>query len=194
VSHDDRPGKTFLCRRREQLDAQLLAPLSNETAGVSLSAIFFVYKKIDSSQLTLQLMRPCRERLAVALAACCICLGGCRQEPTHQFPVSGTVRFQGQPLDQGRIQFDPASDDIGTFSGAKIQDGKYSIPAESGLAPGNYRIRISSAEPAAEKPLEAPGESGTPAKDRIPAKYNAETTLKAEVKRDVDNKIDFDLQ
>src|SRR5687768_3847834 len=112
---------------------------------------------------------------------------GCAAKEPSQFPVSGTVTLKGQPLDQGTIQFDPTAPEQGTFSGVGIQAGKYSIPAENGLAPGTYRVRISSAEPGPVVEQAAPGESGPPAKDRIPTKYNVETTLQAEVTKDKPN-------
>lgn len=128
--------------------------------------------------------------IALSLSAL-VC--GCGEKAANQFAVSGSVTYLGQPLDQGSIQFEPAADQP-TFSGAPIEAGKYLLPSENGLAPGVYRVRISSAAPVAAAPVAAPGESGPPAKDRIPAKYNAETTLQAEVKKDGENKFDFDLR
>lgn len=90
--------------------------------------------------------------------------------------VQGTVTFKNTPLDQGTIQFIPV-DSQGSFSGTSITNGKYSIPAEQGLMPGKYKVVISSGIPNTTATAEeAPGQSiRPPAKERIPAEYNAES-------------------
>ena len=55
------------------------------------------------------------------------------------YPVTGTVTWKGQPLDQGSIQFLP-EDGKGTMVGAEIRDGRYALPDPPGLAPGSYRV------------------------------------------------------
>ncbi len=96
--------------------------------------------------------------------------------------VSGTVKFRGQFLDQGRIEFHPPGDK-GTMSGAVIQNGRYSIPRDKGLEPNTYEVRIFSYDEKAAKVETVPGEPGLGFKERIPLKYNVASTLKAEVKR-----------
>lgn len=108
--------------------------------------------------------------------------------------VSGTVKFQGKPLDRGTIQFHPTDlSGKAQFSGADIVDGQYSVPANKGLVPGKYKVMISSPD-AIEKEESAPGESGPPAKDRIPRKYNADSQEYVEVKSTGENKFDFDIK
>jgi hypothetical protein len=116
---------------------------------------------------------------------------GCSGTDPAGIAVSGMVEFQGKPLDHGTIDFAPTSEQ-GTFSGASITDGHYEIPAENGLKPGNYDVRISSSEggAVAEGP---PGDSTITAKERIPAKFNTATTLKAEVKDDGQQTFDFKI-
>ncbi len=107
-------------------------------------------------------------------------------------PVSGQVMFQGKPLDQGTIAFFPAAGQ-GTFSGGQIKHGQYSVPAEKGLEPGLYEVRISSLEGGPPPTDELPGETTVIPKERIPAQYNSKTTLKAEVKEAGENKLDFTI-
>lgn len=97
--------------------------------------------------------------------------------------VSGTVTFKGQPLDQGRIEFHPPGNQ-GTMSGATIQDGRYEIPRDKGLAPANYEVRIYSYDKKGGNTGtgDVPGEAGLGFKERIAKKYNAASTLKADVK------------
>jgi hypothetical protein len=125
----------------------------------------------------------------VFCAAVAWTLCGCGEPPTGN-PVTGRVTFQGQPLDQGSIEFSPAAGQ-GTVSGGMIRDGQYTIPADSGLEPGLYHVRILSTEGPASRTDEMPGEVKTPPKQRIPVEYNSETTLQAEIKAAGENKFDF---
>jgi hypothetical protein len=113
----------------------------------------------------------------VALPA--ILATGCSSDP--RLAVSGTVKFKGQLLDQGRIEFHPP-DGKGTLSGDVIQNGRYSIPREKGLLPATYEVRIFSYDEKGPKIDAIPGEAGLGFKERIGKKYNTESTLKAEVK------------
>jgi hypothetical protein len=130
----------------------------------------------------------------IACLGCGILLAGCASDPLGRQAVSGTVEFQGQPLDQGRIHFAPVSKGP-TESGATIENGKFKIPRESGLAPGTYKVSVFSYDQKGAKVPsdEVPGDPGnTQFKERIPKKYNAQTTLTVEVKKDESN--DFDLK
>jgi hypothetical protein len=124
---------------------------------------------------------------ALALAGC----GG----SDDRLAVSGTVNFNGSPLDQGSIQFIPTGPG-GTPGGSVITDGKFSIPRERGLRPGKYRVVISSGQPGTKAAPAMPGESGPPAKERIPAEYNARSE-QTPVIREVtagNTALDFDIR
>jgi hypothetical protein len=124
-----------------------------------------------------------------ALMMIAMLLAGCGPQQ-NGLPISGGVTFQGKPLNQGTIQFSPAEGQE-TFSGGSIQDGRYLLSAEHGLAPGKYQVRIYSSEGAASQSDEPPGERVAPFRERIPAPYNSQTTLAAEVKEAGDNTFDF---
>lgn len=117
--------------------------------------------------------------LIVLLASCC---GGCGRLVSSGYSVSGNVTWNGKPLDQGTIQFLPASGQ-GAMVGAEIQDGKYALPNPPGLVAGTYRVRINSLSGAGAGPADIPdAHLGDPnVKERIPAQYNEKTTLEAEV-------------
>src|SRR5262245_38374587 len=95
--------------------------------------------------------------------------------------VSGTVTFKDQPLDQGRIEFHPP-ENKGTMSGAVIENGKYHIPRDKGLTTAIYEVRIYTYEEKGAKAGSVPSEAGLGFKERISKKYNAASTLKADVK------------
>src|SRR5215510_5574230 len=62
-----------------------------------------------------------------------------RSEPT----VTGTVRLEGKPLDNGSIALIPIDGTMGLGGGGGInKDGKYEI--KRGLRPGRYRVEIRS--------------------------------------------------
>jgi len=123
----------------------------------------------------------------------CVLLAGCNSDPLGRQAVSGTVYFHGQPLDQGRVHFVPTSKGP-TESGATIENGKFQIPRDSGLVPGTYKVSVFSYDRKGAKVQseEIPGDPGnTQFKERIAKKYNAETTLTAEVKKGEANNFEF---
>jgi len=111
--------------------------------------------------------------------------------------VSGTVTLDGKPLEKGTIQFAPVAGGQGAAveGGGMIESGKYSIPRDRGLVPGNYHVAIYSGGSGA--PARGPNGPVTggpaPNKETIPTNYNAKTTLKAEVKKGGPNDFQFDL-
>jgi hypothetical protein len=142
--------------------------------------------------------RTCKSRLtqfgvvfgSAAAAIVCLC-GGCNDPSNGRLEVAGSVTLDKVPLDQGVITFyDPAGNH--PSSGAAIVDGTYHLPASKGLLPGDYKVAIDSAD--------ATGETASPVQysmsipvSRIPAKYNGETLLSAEVTSTGANQFDFDL-
>jgi hypothetical protein len=128
----------------------------------------------------------------VLLLACGI-LAGCGGNAGGKLAVSGAVSIKGQPIDEGTINFSPKDNGPGSFAGALIKYGKYSIPAEQGLLPGAYAVRISAPEKQAAKVEEAPGQAGPVAKDRVPPQYNVNSKLEFEVKAGANNQFNFDV-
>jgi hypothetical protein len=72
--------------------------------------------------------------LLFLLAACAGCGSGL-------VTVEGDVTFDGQPVEQGTIVFEPA-DGAGPSAGGSIEAGAYRLSGESGVAPGNKTVRI----------------------------------------------------
>src|SRR5690606_11737998 len=104
--------------------------------------------------------------------------------------------LKGKDLDHGTIQFIPM-DQGNSPSGGVIQNGKYHLQGKQGLRPGKYRVLISSGDAKQPDPAGAPpGESGPPAKERIPPKYNVASEkdpVTVEVKQGQENKFDFPI-
>jgi hypothetical protein len=122
------------------------------------------------------------------------CSGG---NELGRLPVEGTVTFKGQPLEQGTVQIHPQDAANGVQSGARIEQGEFSIAEQHGLPPGSYRVMLfsSDASSQAESSDEPPSESQGPLpKERIPADYNRKSNLVVEVKADADNRYEFTIQ
>lgn len=142
----------------------------------------------------------CYARLlnGLSLSALIICLtagcGGGGNPDLHG--VKGTVTLDGQPLETGTVAFDPEMGTTGPNSGGEIINGSYEIPAASGLKLGSYEVTIRSFRKTGRQ-IPA-GEPAPPdamvdeVAQFIPKKYNAPTTLRAEIKAG-ENTHDFAL-
>ncbi len=135
----------------------------------------------------------------VALAAvAAVALLGCSGKSSTKQPVSGVVTWKGQPLGSGMIRFLPqdAAGGPKTEAVAVIEQGRYAVPRESGLDPGVYRVMVSSPDPKSGQgpPDAAPGDrGGYAAKERIPAKYNAQSKVTFEVRAGGENTFDLNI-
>ncbi|MCA8997235.1 MAG: carboxypeptidase regulatory-like domain-containing protein [Planctomycetaceae bacterium] len=117
---------------------------------------------------------------------------GCgNSDPLNRQAVSGKITLDGQPLNNGTIEFTPVEN--GNPSGASIQNGEFSIPSEKGLPPGDYIVRISASDPN-EKPVEAPGESHEIAPELIPEEYNVKSALRFHVDANMENVFDLNVE
>jgi len=73
-----------------------------------------------------------------------------------------------------------------------IEDGKFTIPAQKGLPPGEYIVRISASNPDAEQ-VRLPGESNQIAAELIPPEFNVDSDVKFTVTLDGDNVFTLDI-
>ncbi len=82
----------------------------------------------------------CRLPLSVLVL---VLAAGCSRGPTR-VAVSGTVTFNGAPVDGGRIMFipeDKASDPLG-FANAPIDNGSFALDASHGPSLGKHKVEI----------------------------------------------------
>jgi hypothetical protein len=108
-------------------------------------------------------------------------------------PVSGTVTLDNEPLAEGTIQFSPQGE-AAVGGGSVIEGGRFSIPRESGLVPGTYAVAVYAGQKKAEQAKGRVVARSGLAKEMIPARFNAQTTLKAEIKEGGSSDLKFDLQ
>ena len=99
--------------------------------------------------------------------------------------ATGTVTFDGQPVANGDILFQPADPQYGPDAG-KIIDGKFTVP----VRPGSRKVVIRAVRmvPGKKGPM---GEDAH--EDYIPANYNDKTTLTADVQPGSKNDFTFPL-
>jgi hypothetical protein len=131
--------------------------------------------------------------LALAVLATLTFTLGCSKGGDGRQAVSGTIKLKGEPIEIGTINFTAKDITVGSSSGALISQGAYSIPAEQGLLPGVYIVRISAGKQTAAAVEAAPGEPGPLAEELVPAEYNANSQLEYVVKADGQNQFDFDI-
>ena len=140
-------------------------------------------------------MRP---RYVCVMTSLLLAAAGCGgSDGLDRQAVTGTVSLDGAPLKEGQIQFFPAANTKEAIAtGARITGGTFSIPRADGPIPGTYTVQITASGGEQAPPEGSDGMPGTgPKHDKelIPAKYNAQTTLKADVKSGEANKFDFPL-
>lgn len=121
---------------------------------------------------------------------------GCGSSTDGRVAVSGEVTLDGQPLDRGTIELHPKSPG-GTMTGGMIANGTFSIAAEQGPKPGSYEVRIFAAGAGTTvDPNEPPGpeSQAKPPAERIPARFNVNSELTAEVGPDGDAGMKFAVE
>jgi hypothetical protein len=140
----------------------------------------------------------CERRLVWLGLGLAVLAVGCGPDYGGRKEIKGVVKLKGQPIDDGTIDFFPASGDQATKSGAQIIKGSYKIPAEFGLLPGKYRVSITAGDgrtrpdAALDQP---PGPTGANivSKDRVPKEYNIESKIDVDVTQKGPNVFDYDI-
>ncbi len=124
--------------------------------------------------------------LGLALAAMAGCGAG-------KAAVSGAVRLDDKPVEDGTISFVPVGTSTAKPAAGKVEGGSYAIPAKQGLTAGSYRVEVRWNRKTGRKVFVPPAPETDEVKEAIPARYNSESELKADLKTG-DNKLDFDLK
>lgn len=135
-----------------------------------------------------------RERFrAVLLFVFLLSSAGCGDGKAR---VRGTVTFDGKPVDHGVISFDPA-DGQGPNTGGEIADGRFDLSGLAEAVPGKKIVRIRAFRPTGRKiesgPPAPPGTLVDELEAFIPAHYNANSTLTAEIVPGKVNEVAFEL-
>ncbi len=115
-------------------------------------------------------------------------LVGCAPSGPPMYTVTGTVTFDGQPVAAGDILFRDATGQTRSYAG-KIVNGEYSFES----SPGSKIVEITAMRDVPGKvDTSNPGEEVPLREQYIPAAYNTETTLTADISAD-SRSADFSL-
>jgi hypothetical protein len=129
-------------------------------------------------------MRAARQRSLAAIGISLLGLMVCVGCGSSQTTIEGNVTFDGKPIEQGSIVFEPA-DRAGSVAGGTIEQGKYRVSLEAGAGPGKKIVRISAVGPTGRKieagPPSPPGQMIDEVSQYIPAVYNDKSTLTVDV-------------
>jgi hypothetical protein len=110
--------------------------------------------------------------------------------------VSGTVLFEGKPVEQGVISLEPV-DGVGPTTGGSITDGKYDLTGDARSTVGDKIVRIYASRATGRKiPAGTPAPPGTMVDEMIqciPKEYNDQSTLKVQITPGRDNTHNFEL-
>ena len=130
-------------------------------------------------------MRP-----VLGLLAVCVCLVvGCSSD-VARVTVKGKVTLDGELIDKGLVEFVPADGKTPSAKGGIILDGQYSAE----IVPGEVIVKITSSEVVGKNKMYDTPDSPTidVLRERIPKKYNEETTLKETIQPG-QKELDFKL-
>jgi hypothetical protein len=120
-------------------------------------------------------------------------LVGCRGERA----VIGTVTFEGEPVAEGTISFEPA-DRNGPTTGGTITGGEFRLINEAAPLPGKQLVRINAGRKTGRQiPAGTPLPAGTmidEIESYIPPMYNATSTLTCEIGAAAEDHVTFDLK
>ncbi len=131
-------------------------------------------------------------RRAVPGVSLCLLLLGCGEGEPSLVPVSGVVTLDGAPLKDATIEFLPPG---GWGSIGRTDDaGRYELlyrARSKGATPGKHTVRISTR-------IEKDADSTNPEiqkgrKESVPARYNTNSTLEAQVEAGGSGELNFDL-
>jgi hypothetical protein len=129
-------------------------------------------------------------------ALACVAAPGCRdaRDPNTCW-VSGSAMYDGQPIVNGLLTFEPENARIGPAC-CKFTDGRFKMRAPK----GGHVVRIEAFQPASPPPANPqdsrpdgkPPAPTEPPVQYLPARYNMASTLRVEVKKSGE-KFTFDL-
>ena len=111
---------------------------------------------------------------------------GCGRAP-EAVVVTGSVTYQGRPIERGKIRFVPREASVTPISGAYISAGKYKVIAKGGVPYGTHKIMIVAHRPTASylrqhgPPTPETEWDQVPKEQYLPARYNAQTELEVTI-------------
>ena len=125
---------------------------------------------------------------------CLLIMAGCTRATDRQ-SLKGTVTLDGAPLAEGSILFLPQPGTKGPTSGGKIAKGLFSISPAGGAFSGKFRVEITAVRNTGKKVKDhRMGNLIDETEQFIPARYNRESELTAQVGEQGPNQFEFALK
>lgn len=111
-------------------------------------------------------------------------LTGCGESGPERIGMSGMVTYNGEPIEDGEISFQPVAGTKAPPTSAIITEGRYQLPAKWALVPGTYQVSVLSYRVALDDKLPGstldrpPPSGGIEVKDQLlPEKFNTKSTI-----------------
>lgn len=137
----------------------------------------------------MMMMRRAFRAMTLFGAVAAIGCGGAPADTPDLGVVSGTVKLDGQPLGDATVSFSPESGR--TSTAITDEAGEYELEYTASLK--GAKIGMHSVTITTFVEAEDPDDSGTAVAEKVPTKYNKQTTLSKDVVAG-DNAIDFELK
>lgn len=138
-------------------------------------------------------MKNLTQLLPAVLLAAVLVLTGCGPSgEAGTYPVSGTVTYQGKPLESGYIAFIPDTSQLGAGKAysCKIEQGKFTGVA----APGTKTVQIHGSWETDQMMAMDDGSGMVPKRASLPAKFNEKSQIQVELKEEPNENLTFDLE
>ena len=131
-------------------------------------------------------------RLALTLAIGILVTVGCGDATQAPLALSGTVEFDGKPVEDGSITFTSST---GAVANGSINQGSYSIPVDRSVPAGTYGVQITGQEKTGRQipDSDAPGQKMDEIRSIIPDKYNSQSQLSVDITPQNATALDFAL-
>jgi hypothetical protein len=119
---------------------------------------------------------------------------GCGNRHENRASISGEMKLDGRPIEQGSIQFLPMQGVEGSITGGDVVKGRYQLSGKAGPAVGWNRVEIHGLRKTGKTIPKPFPQQGTVEElvEAVAPRYNSESTLKVEVKPG-DNTADFEV-
>lgn len=115
-------------------------------------------------------------------------VGGCGENKTPTAKVSGTVKLDGEPLDEGTISlFGEGGAVPDTFD---VKNGKFEGQAKL----GKKKVEVHAYKQGPKAKMDKEEIEGTGKEDRVAAQYNSESTMTADVTGSGINPAEFKVE
>ena len=114
---------------------------------------------------------------AFACAGLGLAILGCGKSGIERTVITGSVTYQGAPVQQGRILFVPEGEL--PSSQARIANGAYRVESKGGIPVGTHKVKIR-----AYRFADVSSDDlafGGPGKQFLPARYNDQTELRVAI-------------